>query len=311
MPLDSQNKQLLEKLLSLRGEPLHERSIPEIRELVDTLAPPQKPDGAVHEEKVKIPCPEEEIEAILYRAKVDKPLPVIVYFSGGGWIARTQKQCAHFCRALAHAFPCAVLSVSYRLAPEHPFPAAFDDCLQSVQWIAKHAKRLQLDPRSIIVAGDSAGGNLAAAVALASRDHKLTPIQCQILIYPILDADFNSATYREYSQGYFFEKKDLEMSWDCYAPDPQTRLTPYACPLKAASFAGLPPTILLSADCDVLRDENERFAHRLLEDHVPLIYRKYPGTIHGFLLWSEQLQSGERAFRDIIDALKFFLYLEV
>lgn len=311
MPLDPQNEVLLSKLLELRGQPLHQRTIPEIRKLIDVLSPPPTPIPEVSEEKVDIPASHGIIPATLYRPQSAKPLPIIVYFPGGGWIASTHKQCAHFCRTLAKDLPCAVLSVSYRLAPEHAYPAALEDCLTAVRWAAQHAASMQLDAHSLVVAGDSAGGNLATVTALAARDRRIPSIQCQLLLYPILDAGCDTESYQQYAQGYFFEKKDLLLSWECYAPDPKERAASYLSPLKTENFAGVPATIMLSAECDVLRSENEQYAQKLLQAKVPLIYKKYPGTLHGFLLWSDQLQKGQQAMADIISALKLLVYLDI
>lgn len=225
----------------------------------------------------------------IYRsaASLGAPAPVILYFHGGGWVLGSLSYGDRGCRRLANAAECAVISVDYRLAPEHPFPAGLMDCYDAAHWIWNNAASLGWDASRIAVCGESAGGNLAAGTTLLARARNELRIACQILIYPVLDlVNLNTASYAEFSEGYGLTKQAMEWFIDHYMPDPAGRSDPLVSPLRAPDLRHLPPACIVTPECDVLRDEAEAYARRLEAARVHTIYRSFPGMIHDFyLLW--------------------------
>ena len=238
------------------------------------------------------------ISARLYRP-VAGTVPLLVYFHGGGWVVGSVALSDNFCRAIANASGCAVLSVEYRLAPEHRYPAAVDDAYAATRWSAAHAAELGIDPSRIAVGGSSAGGNLAAVVSLISRDRGGPRLALQWLHVPVTDHEFETPTYREYASGHGLTRAGMRWFWDHYLPDLARRSEPHASPLRARHMGGLPPAIVLTAECDPLRAEGAAYAARLREAEVPVRYVEYPGMVHGFMSWSSAVPSARRAFDEI------------
>ena len=207
---------------------------------------------------------------------------VLVYYHGGGWVVGDLDTHEAPCRFLARETGLAVLAVDYRRAPEHRFPAAVDDALAAFRWASAESARLGVPPGRIAVGGDSAGGNLAAVVALlATREGGPRP-RAQLLIYPVTDLSTKHPSYRLFADGFFLTERDMDWYRGNYLPDAATALDPRASPLLAPDLHGLPPAVILSAGFDVLRDEGEAFAKRLAEAGVPVTHRRVPGQIHGF-----------------------------
>jgi acetyl esterase len=211
----------------------------------------------------------------------EKPLPVVVYFHGGGWVIGSIETHDAPCRELANRSGAIVVSVEYRMAPEHPFPAAPEDCYAATAWVADHAAEFGGDPARLAVAGDSAGGNLAAVVALMTRERNGPPLRFQLLIYPAVDARMGYASIDENSTGYFLTKADMHWFYGHYGADPSDWR---ASPLLAPDHSGLPPALVLTAEYDPLRDEGEAYARKLQEAGVPVTLRRYDGQIHGFTI---------------------------
>jgi acetyl esterase len=186
--------------------------------------------------------------------------------------------------------------VNYQKAPEHPYPVALEDCFATVQWAVAQAGSLNIDPTKVGVGGDSAGGNLAAAVCLKARDTLGLDLAFQLLLYPAVDPDMDFASARDNAEGYALTTADMRWFWDRYVPDPAQRDDPLAAPLRASSLEDLPPAIVVTAEYDPLRDEGERYADRLAEAGVPVVRHRYAGAIHGFL-WIR------KALTDDFDAL--------
>ena len=214
------------------------------------------------------------------------------------------------CRSMANKAQCAVVSVDYRLAPEHCFPAAAEDCYSAVRWVSEHAAEIGGDADSLVVGGDSAGGNLAAAVCLMARDRKSPKILCQLLMYPMIQADFKSPSYEEFGKGFLFDREQFAWCWDMYAPRHEDRKNPYLSPICAEVFHELPPAIIITAEFDPLRHEGEEYAKKLREADVPVIFKRFQGVIHGFLSWDELLEKAKKAHIEISDALKLLINLE-
>ncbi|MGW5381230.1 alpha/beta hydrolase [Nocardia sp. NPDC003963] len=209
------------------------------------------------------------------------PLPVVVFAHGGGFVFCDLDSHDEFCRAMADAVGVAVVSVDYRRAPEHPGPAAMEDMYAAVRWTAEHAAEFGIDPDRLMVAGDSAGGNLAATVSLAARDRGGPAIAAQILLYPVIDDDFTTESYRLYGEGYYNTTKAMRWYWEQYAPDGTG--DPYVVPSRADSLAGLPRAIVATAELDPPCSAGDDYARRLAEAGVPVRAHRFDGLFHGFL----------------------------
>jgi acetyl esterase len=194
---------------------------------------------------------------------------------------------------------CVFVSVDYPLAPEYKYPAAVEDSFVALGWLYDHADDLGVDPGRIAVAGDSAGGNIAAVLCHMSRDRLGPPIAAQALTYPITDCDFERPSYREHGEGYFLCRRDMRWFWNHYVGTPEQMLEPYASPMRAASFAGLPPAYVLTAEYDPLRDEGVAYARALQQAGVPTRLREFPGMIHGFVKRWDTFDDARTATREI------------
>jgi len=224
-------------------------------------------------------------------------LPVQVYFHGGGWVIGDLDSHDWVCRAVANAANCAVVSVDYRLAPEHRFPAAFEDSLTATQWVAANAKLLNIDASKISVGGDSAGGNLAATVAIAMRDEGKVKLRAQILTYPIVDLTFS---YDErFEKGVALTNGGMRDFIDKYVPDVSQRRDWRCSPLFAQSLKGLPPALVILAGFDPLYDEGEAYAARLQSERVTVEVKRFPGQMHGFASRPKLLPKSLDAMADI------------
>jgi acetyl esterase len=230
-------------------------------------------------------------------------LPVIVYIHGGGWVLCSLETHDNLCRSLCEAAGAAVVSVDYRLAPEHRFPAAVDDSLAGVEWAAANAASLGGDPAKLVVAGDSAGGNLAAAVALRARDAGAPRIAGQLLIYPV--TDLPSDVYPSYAENdaYGLTRAAMEHYWREYI-GPGDATHPHAAVLRAPDVAGLPPAFVLTAQYDGLRDEGEAYAAKLRAAGIPTALKRYDGVNHGFVSLAGMFEPANAAIRDIVDWLR-------
>ncbi|GGT82878.1 MULTISPECIES: alpha/beta hydrolase [Streptomyces] len=240
----------------------------------------------------------------VYRPQSDEPLPMVLYFNGGGFVVGSLSTSDSICRALATMVPCVVVSVGYRLAPEHPFPAAVDDCYTAVKWAADHAAEFGADSRRIAVAGDSAGGNLAAAMALMARDKNGPELSAQVLVYPPLHNNLASKSMRENKDPMFFNAHSSAWFWNHYLANPTDGDSPYASPLKAADHSGLPAALILTAELCPVRDEGEAYANALSAAGVPVEHHDYAGLPHGFLAVAAKLQTSRDALALIAGYLR-------
>lgn len=253
----------------------------------------------------QISGPHGEIPIRIYLPDSSEPLPILLYFHGGGWMVGSLESHDHICRAMANRAQAIVVSVDYRLAPEHPFPIGLEDCYTATKWVAQAAKTFQGDPSRIAIAGDSAGGNLAAAVTLLARDQKGPELIYQVLIYPVTDYHIpGTPSYEMFATGYLLSRKEMEQYWDNYLPSPKQAQNPYACPLQAEDFRGLPPALVITAEYDPLRDEGEAYAYRLQEAGISTEVKRYRGMIHGFLRYMYLLDDGKKAVEYIGHTLR-------
>lgn len=232
----------------------------------------------------KIPGPQGKIPIRIYTAEVTGMRPVIVYYHGGGWVIGGIETHDTVARYLSKASGGIVVSVDYRLAPENPFPAALEDAYAALQWVSENAMSFGGDPTRIAVAGDSAGGNLAAVVSLRSRDDNGPQIRCQALVYPVTNlASFDTESYNNFATGFFLTKEEMKWFRSHYLPKQEDWVDPYASPLLARDHSHLPPAVVITAQFDPLRDEGEAYAEKLRQAGVPVELIRYDGMIHGFV----------------------------
>jgi acetyl esterase len=232
------------------------------------------------------------------------PLPVHVYYHGGGWVLGDLDSHDWVCRQTANKAQCAVISVDYRMAPEHVFPAAFDDSLLALNWTIENAARLKLDPGRVSVGGDSAGGNLAAAVAIAARDAGKPKLRAQILVYPATDLSMSGDYYGRFTQDLILTDDSMRWFINLYIPDKATRKDWRASPLLSDKLAGLPPTLVILAGFDPLCAEGEAYAKKLQAAGVKVTTHTYPGQPHGFVSNAKVLPKANQAIEQIAAALK-------
>ncbi len=232
------------------------------------------------------------------------PFGALVYFHGGGWVVGSIANADGTVRQIVNRAKCVVVSVGDRLAPEHKCPTAVDDCYSAMAWTALHAGALKVRPDALAVGGASSGGNLAAAVALMSRDKGGPRLVHQSLIYPVIERRFTTRSYIENAQGPFLTRSMMEWYWSLYLRDAKDALDPYASPIHAPSLRDLPPAFVATAEHDPLRDEGRAYAQALQEAGVPVTYKDYPGMIHGFFNMWKSIDSGTEAIEDLCDALQ-------
>lgn len=233
---------------------------------------------------------------------MDGPKPVLLYFHGGGWVTGSLNTHDAPCRALARRADCLVVAVDYRLAPEHPFPAGLEDCWAATQWVAQNAGQIGGDSRAIAVGGDSAGGNLAAVVAVRARDHGVG-LALQLLVYPNTDCRFDTASCIANAEGYGLTLSSVSAYWDLYLPDKERRCDPEASPLRAPDLRAVAPAWVMVCEHDPLRDEGAAYAEKLRESGVPVTLREFEGVIHGVLRLAAYIEDGNAALDEAAAAL--------
>ena len=248
---------------------------------------------------VAIPGPGGPIPARLYRSAKNGTLPVLVFLHGGGWVVGNIDSHEAMCRHLANRAECAVLSVDYRMGPEHKFPAAVEDCFAATVWTAGNAAALGVDPGRLAVGGDSAGGNLAAVVSLLARDKRAPRISCQILIYPATDAAMRHDSVARYAEGYVLTRATMRWFYEQYLRTPDDAADWRVSPLLAPDLSRLPPAYVLTAGYDPLCDEGDAYAARLAAAGVPVTHRRFPGQVHGFVTNGKVIRAAETALDEI------------
>ena len=291
MPLDPDAQMLLDAAIKA-GRPAVETLTPvAARKMMrDLRAALKQPQPAVAETRdLSIPGPHGAIPARLYRShapKAGEAQPVLVYFHGGGWVFGDIETHDNLCRSLTNAADCTVISVDYRLAPEHKFPAAVDDCWAAVKWTEENAAALSIDTNRVAVGGDSAGGNLAAVVCQMAMLEGGPRLSYQVLFYPTVDLSLGHDSFRRSGTGFNLTTKAMAWFRDLYL-NGETDVDDWrASPLRAKDLAGLPPAYVTTAGCDPLCDEGEAYAQLLQRHHVPVTYRHFPGQMHGFAAMS-------------------------
>lgn len=303
MPLDSDTQAVL-KLLKDLGAPDFADLSPEEARNLSLAPPPEKPTPVAEVADELIPRPNEPLAVRIYTPESRALAGALVYFHGGGWVFGDLDSHDETCRRLCREAGLKVISVHYRRAPETTFPGAAEDCYAATAWVAENAARLGIDPGRIAVGGDSAGGNLAAVTALMARDRGGPPLRLQLLIYPVIDADFETASYRDNADGYLLSRRAMQYFWDQYVPDLQERNEPYASPLRASDLSRLPPALIQTAEYDPLRDEGEAYATALAEAGVAVQQTRYDGLIHGFFAMQDAIAAARPAMTEAVAALR-------
>ncbi|GGL58968.1 alpha/beta hydrolase [Halocalculus aciditolerans] len=242
---------------------------------------------------------EDDVSVRLYRDTAETPVPVLVFYHGGGWTLGTLDSIDGVCRRLAARTGCLVASVDYRLAPEHPFPTPLDDAYAALEWVAENADAFGGDGSRLAVAGTSAGGNLAAAVARRSAREDGPTVDRQLLLYPMVSTDLDRASYVENADGPLLTRADVAWFWEQYLRSPVDAANPYADLLAAPDYAGLPPATVVTAGADPLRDEGIAYADALVDAGVDVTHRHYPEMAHGFLSLTDDVTIAD----DALDAV--------
>ena len=304
MPVHAEAQQLLAALEAAGLPPFEHMTVPQAREATKGFIDLQGEPEEIAAEERSIPGPAGEIPVRVYTPAGERPKPVIVYFHGGGWVIGELDTVDNPLRRIANRTDAVIVSVDYRLAPEHRYPAAFDDCYAATAWVAEHAAELGGDPERVAVCGDSAGGNLAAAVAIAARDRQSPRLAAQLLIYPVTDFDFTTESYEQNGDGYLLTKGSMQWFWAHYLGAQDLGKDPYACPARADDLAGLPPAFVATAEFDPLRDEGEAYAANLRIAGVDVTAKRYDGMLHGFAWTLGATPSGAALIDDLAAAFR-------
>ncbi|MDZ7701367.1 MAG: alpha/beta hydrolase [Halobacteriales archaeon] len=303
--LDPQVAALLEDLGSGVSPPSWSLSVETGRALLDELFTDDDPEPVASTTDLAINGPAEPIPVRIYTPEGEPPFPVLVYYHGGGWMRGSLDGYDGLCRLIAAEAGCVVVSVDYRLAPEDPFPAGFEDCYAATEWAAEHVADLQGDPEKVAVGGDSGGGNLAAGISLAARELDGPDIAHQLLIYPAVNPPqvrwFDS--YDENATGYLLEMDSVEYYYDHYLQSDAHLGNAYVFPLQARDLSGLPSATVLTAGFDPLADEGVAYAERLADAGVEVDHRHYDDQIHAFVSLYEYLDGGRQAVDDLAASL--------
>lgn len=288
--LDPAIAHLLETIRQLPGPQYWELSATEARKITDDPQVVEQfngtPEPIFDIKNVRIPVHRGEIKLRIYSPHdlaENKPLPLLLYLHGGGWVLGSSDVYEAPLRYLANRAKTLIVSVDYRRAPEFPFPTPLQDAWEALHWTIHHAKSWGGDASRLAIGGDSAGGNLAAALALQCRDNKLAPLALQLLLYPCLNLECDTPSRLEFAEGYFLTQEALNWFMRQYLPKPQDRLNPLAAPLLAKDLSQLAPAFILTAGFDPLRDDGSEYANRLVAAGVPVQYQCYPSMIHGFI----------------------------
>jgi acetyl esterase len=305
MPVDPQLRPILEEMLKLpRFETL---SVEQARALATQYNAAGKlaPVPVASVVNRVIPGPGGDLPIRIYTPEGSGPFPLMMYFHGSGFVMCTLDTHDRGCRNYCNAVRCVVVSVDYRLAPEHKFPAGPEDCYAATKWAAAHADELDADAAHIVLAGDSAGGNMVAVTALMARDRGGPPLCGQLMIVPVTDYPKPGyPSYVENGQGYGLTAAGMRWYWGHYLNDEAEADNPYASPVRARDLRGLPPALIITAELDVLRDEGEYYGKLLAQAGVPVQVTRYAGVHHGFFGMQAVLDKSKQAMAEVSAWLK-------
>ena len=300
MPLSLKMRTLLAVTRVIGGRPMNELPVPEARKTALGQIPKSRHPATVASVINRtIPGPVAEISVRIYAPEGPGPFPVAAFFHGGGFVVGNLDSDDEICRTLCRGASFVVVSVDYRLAPEHTLPAAPADCLSATRWIAAHAAEFNADPTRLVVAGASAGGNLAAVTALRIRAEGGPRLCGQLLVYPVTDYHTPpTPSYLANAKGYLLTRDMMVWFWGHYLNHASEASHPHASPLRAPDLRGLPPALVITAEYDPLRDEGERYAERLQQAGVPTVCSRYDGMIHGFLTLGDLFDASRQAMHE-------------
>jgi acetyl esterase len=309
MPVHPQVAALLEQMREAGQPPFEHMSVPEARQAAWAFADLQGPGPEVASVQHRfIPGPTADLPVRIYTPEGQAPFPAIVYFHGSGWVILNIEICDPTMRALANDSGCVVVAVNYQKAPEHKFPVPFNDAWASTCWVAEHAEELGIDPARIAVGGDSAGGNLAAAVAIKAREEGGPALAYQLLVYPATEYDLDTPSCLENAEGYLLQRESMRWFWGHYL-DGATDVPDWrAFPMRAASLADLPPALVVTAEFDPRRDDGRRYADRLRAEGVQITYREHAGMIHGFYWMQAVLDQSRNLHEEIAREVRAALH---
>ncbi len=304
MPLDPQAKTILDQL-NAAGQIDPDSLTPEqMRAVFDAMSLPSEPTAVGRTEDRSVPGPGGDIPVRVYAPGGDGPFPILAYFHGGGFVIGGIETHDGTCRDLCSQTGCLVMSIDYRLAPEHPFPAAPEDCYAATCWLAEHGATLGGDPERLAVGGDSAGGNLAAVVSLMARDRGGPALRHQLLVYPVTNHAFDTTSYADNGEGYMLTRDMMRWFWNHYLSEPGQADDPLASPLRAEDVSALPPATVITAEFDPLRDEGEAYAEKLIAGGVATQLTRYDGMFHGFFGMTSAIDQARRAVEQAASALR-------
>ena len=256
-------------------------------------------------EDIRIPGPAGEIPARVYAPSAGgAPLPSVAYFHGGGWVQGDLETHHGLCARLAGHAGALVVAVDYRLAPEHKFPAAVEDCLAAYQWMRARGRDIGADPARVAVAGDSAGGNLSAVISQRTAGAGMPVPTCQVLIYPAVDFSLDTESHRDLEDGHIIPRERIHWYAQQYLRSEADKTDLRASPLRAPSLTGQPPAMIVTAGFDPLRDEGRAYADRLRAAGVDVVYREYPGQIHAFVSLTKAIPQGLACTLEIAEYLR-------
>ncbi|MFO2962018.1 alpha/beta hydrolase [Legionella pneumophila serogroup 1] len=281
----------VEKIQNAGGKPIYDIPVAEGRAIFDQIQalPNEKPDVDVEDKTLPV-GPGGKVDIRIVRPKGAKEaLPVIMFFHGAGWVFGDYQTHGRLVREIAVGTHAAVVFVKYTLAPEAQYPTQIEESYAAMKYIAEHGKQFNLDTSRFVAAGDSVGGNMTSVMTLLAKERGGPQIDYQVLIYPVTDANFDNASYKEFAEGPWLTKKAMEWFWDKYLPNKEKRKEITASPLQASleQLKDLPPALVITGECDVLRDEGEAYAHKLNAAGVTVTAVRHLGTIHDFLMLND------------------------
>lgn len=303
--LDAQSETILSQIAEAKALPISSMTPQQAREYPLEASWIGTPKDGVNIVNMNVSSSTGHIPLRIYTPEGNQPYPILIFFHGGGFVLGTLDEFDPFCTFLATGVSCIVVSIDYRLAPEHKYPAAVDDAVTALNWVAAHAKDIHGDPTRIAVAGDSAGANLATVISLIARDQGFPKLEYQVLICPWVDSSsFDSDSFRYFGDGLWLSTAAMCWYRNHYLCKQEHALLSFASPLLAKDVSRLPPALVITAEFDVLRDQGEAYARRLQEAGIPIQCTRYPGMLHDFVIFPGLFGQARKAIDEISTALQ-------